>query len=76
MHKSLYRSVPVYSQTDDHEVADDYSGTSKLYINENSNRTGFQNLVNQGLQAFFDYSPIKQHDEEPFRIYRNFSLGQ
>ena len=27
----VYRSIPVYSQTDDHEVADDYSG-NKNYI--------------------------------------------
>ena len=73
--QKLYRSIPVYSQTDDHEVADDYSGTAKYYIKEHSNRTGFQNIEYQGLQAFFDYAPIKQLNVEPFRIYRNFSWG-
>lgn len=75
-YQNLYSNVPVYSQTDDHEVADNYDGNSDYYKEAFQNRTGFKNLVHEGLRAFFNYSPIEAYKEEPLRIYRSFNWGQ
>lgn len=74
-YQNLYGNIPVYSQPDDHEVADNYDGNSEFYKEPYQNRSGFKNLVEEGLRAFFNYSPIESLKEEPNRIYRSFNWG-
>lgn len=51
---------------DDHEVRNDYAGTDpRLDPLQRS----------AGLQAFFDYMPIRENPAEPFRMYRRFRAG-
>jgi alkaline phosphatase D len=74
-YQNLYSNIPVYSQPDDHEIADNYDGNSEFYQETYHNRSGFKNLVQEGLKAFFNYSPIESFKEEPNRIYRSFNWG-
>jgi alkaline phosphatase D len=71
----LLANVPVYSLSDDHEVADNYNGRSDVYNEAYENRSGYKNLVHAGLEAFFRYSPVESIKEDPQRIYRSFNWG-
>jgi alkaline phosphatase D len=75
-YQDLYRNVPIYAQADDHEVSDDYSGNSTIFTKSSENRSGFQNIVNAGMDAFFNYSPITVDNDEPQKIYRSFNWGK
>ncbi|HYF98713.1 MAG TPA: alkaline phosphatase D family protein [Candidatus Saccharimonadales bacterium] len=74
-YQNLYSNIPIYSQTDDHEVADNYDGNSSFYKEAFKNRTGYKNIVYEGLRSFFLYSPIESYSEDPHRIYRSFNWG-
>jgi len=65
----------MYSQADDHEVANNYA-PSQYYSNLTKNREGFPNLVKAGIREFFNFSPIELNPEEPTRIYRSFHWGK
>ncbi len=73
--QSFLRNVPMYSQADDHDVANNYAPSS-YYSNITKARAGFPNLVKAGIQEFFDFSPIEQNAVEPTRIYRSFHWGK
>jgi alkaline phosphatase D len=81
----LLQNTSLYSQSDDHEVVNDYGGEWSYLSNETRQRTGFSNLVNAGIQAFFNFSPIdfmndngndNDKTEDPNRIYRSFNWGK
>lgn len=77
----LLQNTPLYSQSDDHEVVNDYGGEWSYLSNETRQRTGFSNLVSAGIQAFFNFSPIDiMNDDDktidPNRIYRSFNWGK
>ncbi len=74
-YQNLYSNIPIYSQPDDHEVADNYDGNSEFYKEPFKNRTGYKNIVYEGLRSFFIYSPLESYTEEPHRIYRSFNWG-
>ncbi len=59
--------TPVYATWDDHEIADNFSGTTLRKVNPQ--------LWADGLQAYLEYWPIIGSDDEPQRIYRNFTYG-
>ncbi len=58
----LFAETSVYVMWDDHEVDSDFISTHPL--------------MPIGRQAFFDYWPIRQQDQEPTRLYRSFRWGQ
>ena len=70
------QSTSMYSQWDDHEVINDFGARWSYWNEANRSRPGYRNLVKEGRQAFFDYSPIARRPGEPNRIYRAFSWGQ
>jgi alkaline phosphatase D len=76
----LLQNTSLYSQSDDHEVVNDYGGNWSYLSNETKDRLGFPNLVKAGIQAFFNFSPIDvrndNHTGEPNRIYRSFNWGK
>ena len=73
--QSLLQNTSLYSQADDHEVANDY-GNWSYYNLENKNRSGsFHNVVKAGINAFFNFSPIDRNKPDPYRIYRAFNWG-
>ena len=74
--QSLLRNTSMYSQADDHEVADDYGGKWSYWTIATKNRTGFPNVVKAGIDAFFNFSPIGRNKDEPDRIYRSFHWGK
>ena len=78
--QSLLQNTSLYSQADDHEVVNDYGGNWSYLSNETKDRIGFPNLVKAGLQAFFNFSPLNQNnnnrEEEAKRIYRSFNWGK
>lgn len=74
--QSFLGNTSMYMQWDDHEVINDF-GSQWSYLNsQNRNRTGFQNLVQAGTEAFFNFSPIERDKQEPNRIYRLFHWGK
>lgn len=75
----------MYSQADDHEVINNYGGTWKHYNEAYKNRTGYSNVVNEGIKAFFDFSPIdissnnsnsNNSTHTKPTIYRSFHWGK
>jgi hypothetical protein len=73
--QSLLRNVSMYSQADDHEVANNWA-PSTYYSNSTMSRAGFPNLIKAGIQEFFNFSPIDRNADEPDRIYRSFHWGK
>jgi len=56
-------SVPVYATWDDHEVRNNFSGSSEP-------------AMPIGRQAFLEYWPIQRNPEDPWRLYRSFRWGR
>lgn len=75
-YQKLYQNIPVYSQSDDHEIADNYSGNSTFYNNQTQDRKGFKNIVREGWNSFFNYSPVEISPQEPTRIFKKINWGQ
>jgi alkaline phosphatase D len=65
----------MYSQWDDHEVINDFGAPWTYWNSANINRPGYLNLVAQGLDTFFAYSPIDRISGDRNRIYRSFKWG-
>lgn len=75
--KSLLQNTSIYSQADDHEVLNNYGGSWKYYNEAYKNRTGYTNVVNGGLNAFFNFSPIDVlNNTTQHKIYRSFNWGK
>src|ERR1043166_2745831 len=68
--RDLLRRSPVWTQWDDHEVANDYDG------GDIEPEIG-QPRVDAGQQAFFDYMPIRPQGvaDDSRRTYRSFRYG-
>ena len=73
--QSLLSNTSLYSQADDHDVINNY-GNWSYWSDLTKNRTGFINLVNSGIQTFFDFSPIDKNNTNPHQIYRHFNWGK
>ena len=73
--QSFLQSVPMYSQWDDHEVINDFGALWQYWNFFNKDRKGYANIVNEGRDAFFNYSPIYRNLEDRDRIYRSFNWG-
>ena len=76
--KSLLQNTSMYSQADDHEVLNNYGGPWKYYNEAYKNRTGYSNVVNGGINAFFAFSPIGNSNNTHAKptIYRSFNWGK
>lgn len=61
--KDLLATTSLYPIWDDHEVKNDFAGPHEP-------------LTPIGLQAFFDYFPLRRLPEEPHRLYRSFRWGK
>jgi alkaline phosphatase D len=77
--QNFLNETSMYSQSDDHEVIDNYGNwffyeVSK-YPNER-NKSGYSNLVKTGINYFFEFSPIEKNRENPDQIYRMFQWGK
>lgn len=75
-YQSFLQRTPVISQWDDHEVINDFGAPWTYWNSATIDRPGYPNLVAQGLDAFFLYSPIERQAADPTRIYRSFRWGQ
>ena len=62
-YQELLRRMSVYAIWDDHEVRNDFAGTTEP-------------LMPLGRQAFLDYWPILPPEEEPGRLYRRVRWGR
>jgi len=69
-------NTSMYSQWDDHEVINDFGSQWSYWNSQNKNRTGYENLVQAGRAAFFNFSPIERNQQDPDRIYRLFQWGK
>lgn len=74
--QNFRRQVPMYVQWDDHDVINDFGGGWTFWNVDNSSRSGFPNLVNEGRKAMFNYAPMVRNAVEPNRLYRSFSWGK
>jgi alkaline phosphatase D len=82
--KEFLRNVSMYSQWDDHEIINDFGAKWPYWNLFTVNRQGYPNIVNEGRNAFFYYSPLDinnsnsnatatDHDKH---IYRSFNWGK
>jgi len=62
--QDLLGNTSLYSQAHDHEVINNY-GNWFYWNNATKDRVGFTNLVNTGIQTFFDFSPIDKNKTNP-----------
>jgi alkaline phosphatase D len=73
--QSFLQNVSMYSQWDDHEVINDFGALWQYWNSFNKDRKDYANLVNEGRDAFFNYSPMYRNLDEKDRIYRSFNWG-
>jgi alkaline phosphatase D len=74
--QSFLQATPMISQWDDHEVINDFGAPWTYWNTASITRAGYPNLVAQGLDTFFAYSPIARNRHDPKRIYRSFRWGR
>jgi alkaline phosphatase D len=74
--KNFLSNTSMYSQWDDHEVINDFGAQWSYWNAESKNRTGYPNIVKEGRDLFFDFSPIEINQKNPNRIYRSFHWGK
>ena len=77
--QNFLNETSMYSQSDDHEVIDNYGNlffyeVSK-YPNER-NKSGYSNLVKTGINYFFEFSPIEKNQENPPKYIECFNWGK
>ena len=70
------RQTPIIGQWDDHEVINDFGAPWTYWNSATVARAGYPNLVAQGLETFFAYTPMERPGSDPSRIYRSFRWGQ
>jgi alkaline phosphatase D len=73
--QSFLQNTSMYSQWDDHEVINDFGALWPYWNSFNKDREGYPNIVNEGREAFFNYSPIVRIQDDKNRIYRSFNWG-
>jgi alkaline phosphatase D len=61
--QAFLRRTPVYAIWDDHEVRNDFAGTTEP-------------LMPAGRQAFMEYWPVAAPGDDPTRLYRSFRWGR
>jgi len=73
--QDFLQNTSMYSQWDDHEVINDFGALWPYWNSFNKDREGYPNIVNEGREAFFNYSPIDRNLNDKNRIYRSFNWG-
>lgn len=73
--QEFLQNTSMYSQWDDHEVINDFGALWPYWNSFNKDREGYPNIVNEGRDAFFNYSPIDRNLNDKNRIYRSFNWG-
>ncbi|MFZ0557131.1 MAG: alkaline phosphatase D family protein [Nitrososphaeraceae archaeon] len=73
--QSFLQNTSMYSQWDDHEVINDFGALWPYWNSIKEDREGYHNIVKEGRDAFFNYSPIDRNHDDINRIYRSFSWG-
>ena len=73
-YQSFLRRTPIIGQWDDHEVINDFGAPWTYWNSATIDRAGYPNLVAQGLDTFFAYTPMDR--PSPGRIYRSFRWGR
>lgn len=63
--QDLLAATSVYAVWDDHEVLNDYAGQTVDPL-----------LLAHGVQAFFEYMPVRPHPSDPTRLFRRFRWGK
>ena len=73
--QGFLQDTSMYSQWDDHEVINDFGALWPYWNSFNKDREGYPNIVNEGREAFFNYSPTDRNQDDKNRIYRSFNWG-
>jgi alkaline phosphatase D len=81
--KEFLSNVSMYSQWDDHEIINDFGSKWPYWNLFSIDREGYPNIVNEGRNAFFYYSPLDSSDNNNYtqndrekHIYRSFNWGK
>ena len=61
--QGFLQNTSMYSQWDDHEVINDFGAMWPYWNSFNKDREGYPNIVNEGREAFFNYSPIDRNSD-------------
>jgi alkaline phosphatase D len=73
--QGFLQDTSMYTQWDDHEVINDFGALWPYWNSFNKDREGYPNIVNEGREAFFNYSPTDRNQDDKNRIYRSFNWG-
>jgi alkaline phosphatase D len=73
--QGFLQNTSMYTQWDDHEVINDFGALWPYWNSFNKDREGYPNIVNEGREAFFNYSPTDRNQDDKNRIYRSFNWG-
>jgi len=83
--QELLQNTSIYSQLDDHEVLNDFGANWDHFI-DYPLKTGYPTLVKAGINAFYNYSPMKINNTSSNiidnkssisnHIYRHFNWGK
>jgi alkaline phosphatase D len=68
-------SVPVYAQWDDHEVTNNWYWEKRLDGDARYRERSVARLAANALRAFHEYVPLRQHPQDPERLYDSFAYG-
>ncbi len=82
--KDFLRNTSMYSQWDDHDVINDFGAKWPYWNLFTVDRQGYPNIVNEGRNAFLDYSPMSMNNsnnnagnsDDYNHIYRSFNWGK
>ncbi|MDQ3835622.1 MAG: alkaline phosphatase D family protein, partial [Thermoproteota archaeon] len=84
--REFLKNISMYSQWDDHDVINDFGAKWPYWNLFSVDRQGYTNIVNEGRNAFLDYSPMDiggsnnndtgNDNDNDTHIYRSFNWGK
>jgi alkaline phosphatase D len=72
--RAIHAAHPFVLMWDDHEVADD-NWKGGAFNHDEETQGPFEERFAAATQAYLEWLPIREHAEDPRRLYRRFELG-
>jgi alkaline phosphatase D len=73
--RAVHAAHPFIMMWDDHEVADD-NWKGGAFNHDEETQGPFEERFAAATQAYLEWLPIREHTEDPRRLYRRFALGE
>jgi alkaline phosphatase D len=72
--RAVHAAHPFIMMWDDHEVADD-NWAEGAYNHDEDTQGPYEERLAAATQAYLEWLPIREHADDPARLYRRFELG-